>query len=138
MIDNCLKPWLIEINQSPSFGTDSAFDLSLKKKLILDTFSLLNLTSERKTNYMEEKMRTLGTRVKLSYDEKEKRRKDIDAKRDFVEEPILAQSGYERIFPVEQKSKMKQFNAFLKMARQCQDQFTHGTIKVDMSILNSM
>ena len=80
----------------------------------------------------------LGTRVKLSYDEKEKRRKDIDAKRDAVEAPILAQSGYERIFPVEQKSKMKQYNAFLKMARQCQDQFTHGTIKVDMSILNSM
>lgn len=107
MIDNSLKPWLIEINQSPSFGTDSAFDLNLKKKLMLDTFSLLNLTAERKANYLEEKMRTLGTRVKLSYEEKEKRRKEIDAKRDLAEAPILAQSGYERIFPVEQKSKMK-------------------------------
>jgi len=90
MIDNNLKPWLIEINQSPSFGTDSAFDLSLKKKLILDTFSLVNLTSERKAIYMEEKMRTLGTRTKLSYDEKEKRRKEIDTKRDLVETTILA------------------------------------------------
>jgi D-alanine-D-alanine ligase-like ATP-grasp enzyme len=34
MIDDKLKPWLIEINQSPSFATDSAFDLSLKLKLV--------------------------------------------------------------------------------------------------------
>ena len=38
MIDSKLKPWLIEINQSPSFATDSAFDFRLKKKLMEDTF----------------------------------------------------------------------------------------------------
>ena len=48
MIDNDLKPWLIEINQSPSFGTDSAFDLSLKLRLVQDTFNLLHLSPERK------------------------------------------------------------------------------------------
>ena len=31
MIDSKLKPWLIEVNQSPSFATDSAFDFTLKK-----------------------------------------------------------------------------------------------------------
>jgi tubulin polyglutamylase TTLL9 len=48
MIDSNLKPWLIEINQSPSFATDSAFDFKLKKKLMEDTFKLLNLSIDRK------------------------------------------------------------------------------------------
>jgi hypothetical protein len=48
MFDSKLKPWLIEINQSSSFATDSAFDFSIKKKLMEDTFKLLNLTPERK------------------------------------------------------------------------------------------
>ena len=43
-----LKPWLIEINQSPSFATDSAFDFGIKKRLMEDTFKLLNMSSERK------------------------------------------------------------------------------------------
>lgn len=38
MIDSKLKPWLLEINQSPSFATDSAFDFRLKKKLMEETF----------------------------------------------------------------------------------------------------
>ena len=83
-------------------------------------------------------MRTLGTRIKLSYDEKERKRKQIDAVRDEAEEPILQNIGYDKIFPVEQKSKMKKYNAFLKLTRDLYEQFTHGQIKVDMTILNSM
>jgi tubulin polyglutamylase TTLL6/13 len=55
MFDSKLKPWLIEINQSPSFATDSAFDFSLKKKVMEDTFRLLNLSSDRKGDYIEAK-----------------------------------------------------------------------------------
>ena len=31
MIDRNFKPWLIEVNQSPSFGTDSPLDYEVKK-----------------------------------------------------------------------------------------------------------
>ena len=55
MIDSKLKPWLLEINQSPSFATDSAFDYNLKKNLMEDTFRLLNLSSDRKTQYQNQK-----------------------------------------------------------------------------------
>ena len=55
MIDQNLKPWLLEINQSPSFATDSTFDYALKRKLTEDTFKLLNLTPERKKIYNEQK-----------------------------------------------------------------------------------
>ena len=43
LIDSNLKPWLIEVNHSPSFCTDSPLDLIIKKYLLLDTFVLLNM-----------------------------------------------------------------------------------------------
>lgn len=55
MFDRDLKPWLLEINQSPSFATDSAFDFNLKKGLMEDTFRLLNLSAERKAQYVEQR-----------------------------------------------------------------------------------
>jgi tubulin polyglutamylase TTLL5 len=43
MLDNNLKPWLIEINLSPSLATDSALDLEIKSNLIADTFNLIGI-----------------------------------------------------------------------------------------------
>ena len=41
MIDNKLKPWLLEVNHTPSFKTDSNLDFKIKYNLILDTLILL-------------------------------------------------------------------------------------------------
>lgn len=51
MIDQDLKPWLIEVNHSPSFCTDSPLDLKIKKSLLRDTLHILNLTHKRKKAY---------------------------------------------------------------------------------------
>jgi len=48
MVDANLKPWLIEVNHAPSLATGSAFDLTIKQKLVIDTITLLNLTAKRK------------------------------------------------------------------------------------------
>lgn len=48
MIDQKLKPWLIEINHLSSFGTDSPLDKSVKFDLIWDTFTLLNMSMKRR------------------------------------------------------------------------------------------
>ena len=48
MIDENLKPWVIEVNHSPSFTTDSPLDFKVKKGLIADTIRLLNLSSSAK------------------------------------------------------------------------------------------
>jgi len=52
MLDANLKPWLLEVNHAPSLATESAFDLTLKQKLVQDTITLLNLTPERKGEYV--------------------------------------------------------------------------------------
>jgi tubulin polyglutamylase TTLL6/13 len=43
LIDKNFRPWLIEVNQSPSFGTDSPLDYQVKKSVIGDAFKLLNI-----------------------------------------------------------------------------------------------
>ena len=43
MIDKNFKPWLIEVNQSPSFATDSPLDYDVKKAVVKDAFMLLNI-----------------------------------------------------------------------------------------------
>ena len=44
LIDADTKPWLLEVNQAPSFQTDSALDLRVKKAVIKDTFAILGAT----------------------------------------------------------------------------------------------
>jgi tubulin polyglutamylase TTLL6/13 len=48
LIDDKLKPWLIEINHAPSFHTDTPFDWKIKKDVIADTIMLLGMTHKRK------------------------------------------------------------------------------------------
>tara|TARA_B110000285_G_scaffold151150_1_gene168721 strand:- start:898 stop:1077 length:180 start_codon:yes stop_codon:yes gene_type:complete len=53
MIDEDLKPWLIEVNHAPSLATESAFDLTVKENLVKDTINLLNLGIKRKNKYTD-------------------------------------------------------------------------------------
>lgn len=44
LIDSDTKPWLLEVNQAPSFQTDSPLDYQVKKAVINDTFSILGVS----------------------------------------------------------------------------------------------
>jgi hypothetical protein len=44
MIDSNLKPWLIEVNHSPSMNTDSSLDLKIKGNMISDLFTMAGIT----------------------------------------------------------------------------------------------
>ena len=43
LIDSALKPWVLEVNLSPSLATDSPLDLHIKGHLIADTFNLVGI-----------------------------------------------------------------------------------------------
>ncbi|CAL8272809.1 unnamed protein product [Lota lota] len=45
LLDQKMKPWLLEVNHSPSFTTDSALDREVKDRLLYDTLVLVNLTA---------------------------------------------------------------------------------------------
>ena len=43
LIDSDLKPWLLEVNLSPSLATESPLDMTIKANLIADTMNLIGV-----------------------------------------------------------------------------------------------
>jgi len=43
LIDADLKPWLLEVNLSPSLGCDSTFDMNVKSAMLADLLTLIGL-----------------------------------------------------------------------------------------------
>jgi hypothetical protein len=43
LIDSDLKPWLVEINLSPSLACESILDLTIKTNLIADTLNMVGV-----------------------------------------------------------------------------------------------
>jgi tubulin polyglutamylase TTLL6/13 len=58
-LDWKLKPYLLEVNHTPSFTTDTPLDSMIKKNLIRDTLRLMNINTKTKydlLNYRRELM----------------------------------------------------------------------------------
>ena len=55
LIDENLRPYLLEVNQMPSFATDSPLDFKIKKGVITDTLSLLNLSKKHRNQIIKQK-----------------------------------------------------------------------------------
>lgn len=66
LIDEKLKPWLIEINHAPSFGTDTCLDFKIKKDLLADTMQLLSMSYLRKRDFQRQHRHYIQKRM-LSY-----------------------------------------------------------------------
>ena len=55
IIDQNLKPFILEVNHTPSFQTDSPLDYSIKKNLIIDVINLLQLNNKLKNTFHKNK-----------------------------------------------------------------------------------
>ena len=68
MIDSDLKPWLIEINLSPSLACDSKLDMQIKGCLLTDTLNLVGIKQfDRKiesANKVKNRMKSYQNRGK--------------------------------------------------------------------------
>ena len=53
MLDKKLKPWLLEVNESPSFNDDTDVDKVVKGGLIEDTLRLLDIKKHSKQKIKE-------------------------------------------------------------------------------------
>ena len=53
LLDKEMKPWLLEVNHSPSFNTDTPLDRKVKRKVIRDVFGVIGLTGEERIQYLE-------------------------------------------------------------------------------------
>ena len=55
LLDQELKPWLLEVNHSPSFAVDTPLDERVKRRVIEDAFQLLHITSSLRQSYYHRK-----------------------------------------------------------------------------------
>jgi len=68
LIDSDLKPWLVEINLSPSLACESPIDMTIKSQLLADTFTLIGVRRfdrrKESANKMKNRMKSYQNRGK--------------------------------------------------------------------------
>jgi hypothetical protein len=98
-----MNPWLIEVNQAPSFNTDTPLDDSLKNSLLIDTFSLVGISlaeKNRKLNIARlEKEKRMLERGNLKKTLREKNEQTQMSVKNQEEHELMHLGNYERIFP---------------------------------------
>jgi Tubulin-tyrosine ligase family len=133
LIDSKCKPYLLEVNASPSFGTDSALDYKIKKNVIADAFQLLNFSYKTRMQLIKDlkektKDRILTGKInKISSEDKDK------LKQQKLEERFKFEStrtrGYELIYPSANKDKNLLYNKLIEKSNEIWDDFTTGKRK---------
>ena len=104
MLDEKFKPYLLEVNHAPSFGTDSPLDEKIKGQVIYDTLNLLGLSHKRKRNYKTTmKLRTELRRMSMKRagvtpEQKEAFRREFDELRNQYE--FRNKGMFEMIWPI--------------------------------------
>ncbi|XP_077573428.1 tubulin polyglutamylase TTLL7 isoform X2 [Stigmatopora nigra] len=141
ILDRKLKPWLLEINRAPSYGTDQKIDFDIKRGVLLNALKLLNIrASDKKRNLAQQKaeaQRRLyghGSVKKLAATSSdwERQRHTLERRREELKEH-LAQvrkqicreahekqnlGNYRRIYPPEDKLLLEKYESLLSSAFQ--------------------
>ena len=63
ILDHRLRPFVLEVNHTSSFATDSPLDKKIKLSLMKDTFKILNLSMKRKKQIKKDKEDSFKKRV---------------------------------------------------------------------------
>ena len=64
LVDSDLKPWLLEVNLSPSLAPDSPLDMVIKTQLLVDSF---NCTTIKRFDRRKESLNKLKYRAKAGF-----------------------------------------------------------------------
>ena len=63
MFDESLKPWLLEVNHSPSFSCDEQIDHKIKSSLISDTLTALAQKTKTREKFVDAQLQALSSRL---------------------------------------------------------------------------
>ena len=104
MLDHKLKPWLLEVNHTPSFTTDTPLDRHIKKNVIKDALAIMNISVNNRIKFknkrkMELQQRVLtGKKIKFSVEERQAASEKAQKERDVWESKHCG--AYEKIYPL--------------------------------------
>ena len=128
MLDHWLKPWLLEVNHSPSFTTDTPLDKKIKKRVISEALTLVNMNAKHKRRWLARKKTeiqqraVLGKTAKVTKEEKEAAVLKATRIRDKWE--AKHSGGYTKIYPTEDSG----YEKFMKAASDLWEEWTGGNI----------
>uniref|UniRef100_A0A4X1UWS7 Tubulin tyrosine ligase like 7 n=2 Tax=Sus scrofa TaxID=9823 RepID=A0A4X1UWS7_PIG len=141
LLDRKLKPWLLEINRAPSFGTDQKIDYDVKKGVLLNALKLLNIrTSDKRRNLAKQKAeaqrRLYGQnsikRLLPGSSDWEQQRHQLERRKEELKERLAQvrkqiskeehenrhMGNYRRIYPPEDKTLLEKYENLLAVAFQ--------------------
>jgi len=130
MVDQNLKPWLIETNHHPSLSCDSPLDLAIKSELIKATLSLINVSpSDKREDQMRLRLRSQNRLYSNKKDDSgeqkvaalSEKRYQCQIKR---EDKLLRQGIFKRIYPCDNPVISQKYSNFLSTAQQIFDNKT--------------
>ncbi|XP_072880889.1 tubulin polyglutamylase ttll6-like [Hemitrygon akajei] len=118
LMDRNLKPWLLEVNHSPSFTTDSRLDREVKDNLLYDTISLINLGANNKQKATEEERRRVQERLWQRHLTRESRREQYENQQSAWLQQVEKYEkqhlgGFRLIYPL---SDSKKYDDFFKQS----------------------
>ncbi|XP_030062157.1 tubulin polyglutamylase TTLL7 isoform X2 [Microcaecilia unicolor] len=141
ILDKKLKPWLLEINRAPSFGTDQKLDYDVKKGVLLDALKLLNIrASDKRRNLARQKAEAQkrlyghGSVKRLSpcSPDWEKQHRKLERRKEELKERLAQvrkqiskdeyesrhMGNYRRIYPPDDKLLLEKYESLLTTAFQ--------------------
>ncbi|XP_024907873.1 tubulin polyglutamylase TTLL7 isoform X1 [Pteropus alecto] len=141
LLDRKLKPWLLEINRAPSFGTDQKIDYDVKRGVLLNALKLLNIrTSDKRRNLAKQKAeaqrRLYGQnsikRLLPGSSDWEQQRHQLERRKEELKERLAQvrkqiskeehenrhMGNYRRIYPPEDKTLLEKYENLLAAAFQ--------------------
>ncbi|XP_055032964.2 tubulin polyglutamylase ttll6 isoform X1 [Misgurnus anguillicaudatus] len=113
LLDHRLRPWLLEVNHSPSFTTDSRLDREVKDDLLYDTLVLINLGACDRRKITEEEKRRVKERLQQNRSKEartEELRQSQAASMEQMERyEAKNMGGFRRIYPREGGEKYEKY-----------------------------
>ncbi|KAL8436910.1 hypothetical protein Efla_002108 [Eimeria flavescens] len=106
VLDSRLEPWLLEVNHSPSFATDSPLDKQVKSAVIRDTLRLVGLSRKDRKRYLTSLKNVVQRNIaavrtpfesRSRLEERDKEKAEFVQQRTEWEDKHLG--GFERIYP---------------------------------------
>lgn len=134
LLDRKLRPWLLEVNRSPSFGTDTKLDSEIKGGALCDSLKLLNIrASDKRRGIAAEKaeaqkrLLTQPKRSEYAMSELEKKKMILNKRRTELKDRLthlrreaareefenMNMGNFRRIYPPEDKTRREKYNGLL-------------------------
>ena len=143
MISDTMKPYILEVNSSPSFGTDSQLDEEVKSGLVRDTLKLVDLTYQRKVQILKNEKELLRNRMMTGKRKKVNKRERLLQKClliKYAENKMFKEIGnfgcFEKVFGVDEYLNELQKKKYERVSSNYSESFLNHKFKIQTPLRN--